>query len=107
MLDLSIREWVPVKSYGGILLASNDEFLSKDFCNGSLPKKISKHFSEPHQKISNTVCSILFLSMPSHAMSNFIDRFQISCQNTYTIKNCGVLNFRNILQKLQQKFKTS
>ena len=41
MLNLSIREWVPVQTYGGILLVSNDEFLSKDSRNRSLPKKIS------------------------------------------------------------------
>ena len=39
MPNLSIREWIPVETYGGILLASNDEFLSKDFCNRSLPIK--------------------------------------------------------------------
>ena len=31
MLNLSIREWVLVETHGGILLASNDEFLSKYF----------------------------------------------------------------------------
>ena len=38
MLNLSVREWVPVETYGGILLALNNEFLSKCFCNTSLPK---------------------------------------------------------------------
>ena len=41
MLNLSIREWVPAETYEGILLASNDEFLLKDFCNRSLPKKLA------------------------------------------------------------------
>ena len=41
MPNLSIREWVPVESYGGILLASNDGSLSKDFCNRSLPIKLA------------------------------------------------------------------
>ena len=41
MLNLSIREWVLVQTYGGILLVSNDEFLFKDSRNRSLPKQIS------------------------------------------------------------------
>ena len=65
------------------------------------------HYPEPYQKISTNVCSILLLSMSSHAMSNFIDRFQISCENIYTLKNYDILNFWKILQELQQKFKTS
>ena len=39
MPNLSIREWIPVETYGGTLLPSNDEFLSKDFCNRSLSIK--------------------------------------------------------------------
>ena len=45
MPNLSIREWVPVETYRGILLASKDDFLSKDFCNRSLRKKISTFLS--------------------------------------------------------------
>ena len=41
MLNLSIREWVTVETYREILLASNDESLSKDFCNRSLPKQLA------------------------------------------------------------------
>ena len=71
MLDLSIREWVPVETYGGILLPSNDEFLSKDFCQKN------SHFPELYEKISNTICSILLLNMPLHAMSDFNSQVKI------------------------------
>ena len=47
MPNLSIREWVSVETYEGILLASNDEFLSKDFCNRSLPKKFAFSWAPP------------------------------------------------------------
>ena len=47
MLNLSIREWVPAETYGGILLALNDEFLSKNFCNRSLPKNLAFFYVLP------------------------------------------------------------
>ncbi len=33
MLDLSFRVWVPVETYGEMILASNYEFLAKNFCD--------------------------------------------------------------------------
>ena len=43
-------------------------FYQKIFAIGACQKK-NEHFPEPHQKISNTVCGILFLNIPSHSMS--------------------------------------
>ena len=57
MPNLSIREWVPVETYGGILLASNDEFLSKDFCNRSLSKEISIFLSPTRKFLILSVVS--------------------------------------------------
>jgi hypothetical protein len=41
MLDLKLRVWVPVKTYGEMILASNDDFLTKNLIDQSLPKKLA------------------------------------------------------------------
>ena len=41
MLKFGITEWIPVETYGGISLASHDEFLSKDLCNRSLLENLA------------------------------------------------------------------
>ena len=57
MPNLSIREWVQVETYGGILLASNDEFPPEDFCNRSLRKKISTFLSPTRKFLMLSVVS--------------------------------------------------
>ena len=41
MLDLNSREWVPVETYGEMILTSDNEFLSEDFHHRSLLKKLT------------------------------------------------------------------
>ncbi len=41
MLDLKLRVRVPVKTYGEMILASNDDFLTKNLIDQSLPKKLA------------------------------------------------------------------
>ena len=65
MLNLSIREWVPVETYGRILLASNDEFLSKDFSNRSLPKNITIFLSPTRKFLILSVVSYSWVYRPT------------------------------------------
>ena len=75
--------WLPVETDGDMILTLDIEFSTEDIYHKSLPIKLVFSWATTPlpQKISTTVGSIQYVSMPSQVMSNFINIFQISWQN--------------------------